>query len=802
MVGHKLAALLTATVCGVLAPFTVQAATRAARAPLITGGPVVSARASEPVVISGSQIPSWSRAAATGSPAPWPSGVTSADGGDGVRSAHNGILTVPPDARTGVDPDQIAAYRWDGSNWNEIPVQVDQMFLDFLANGHSSFSVYSGTDQELTYAWNPTAHSVGEESWKRVFGGTSLGNPGAPLNSECDARYQLPGAAGAAELAAAEIKHPGENFAAVSQPTTAGVPADDYTQAMKDPVDPATGAAQLNDDDQIAMMAGDAGVQAPSGTLQPAGTTPNDGQQITIVDPTAPQDGSAAQSYLYLFLKPGGSSFNSTNGYVQMTRNADADQWVDRDSFAVGDPEKIGVSNTGYGPNIPGEVCATATGNQDGLTTPNGTARFSNDRQPRDDMTITTPTYTEGTSGRWLVRQLHVTSPGTTGNYGPNLVGRWKGRAFQSSPNSSVSVVGFEDEQVNWEMNSSLLGWKVGPVRAIREIWGADSGTNVTKTEIYYRDAYDYQYHVRVHPIPPDGLYTSWDFRYGVVNTYYNQRTPGGVPIDGTNSHSVGEVDQLPVTGQPAFIDACDPTFDICSGVLNPEEISGNNGSLVYVSDDLPDHIVTNNPAEAPDPSTLVNPEVVPFYRDDACFDDGTGDAPVVRPFPGNASTDSVVQNGYATYWQQQTGNAALTYSDLKCAPPTSGQTGYQVPGFDTYQTMPFEGAIGEFGLHFFFTADSDNAFGPVPIDEIAAEQWTYAVPTSAPVNLISATSSAPGQNYGANVVAPLQTLVTAFNANAAPAAVPEAPLIGLLPLLAVGVGIPVVRRHRRRSAR
>jgi hypothetical protein len=28
-----------------------------------------------------------------------------------------------------------------------------------------------------------------------------------------------------------------------------------------------------------------------------------------------------------------------------------------------------------------------------------------------------------------------------------------------------------------------------GPVRAIREIWGADSGTNVTKTETFYRDA-------------------------------------------------------------------------------------------------------------------------------------------------------------------------------------------------------------------------------------------------------------------------------------------------------------------------
>src|SRR5262249_22437542 len=144
-----------------------------------------------------------------------------------------------------------------------------------------------------------------------------------------------------------------------------------------------------------------------------------------------------------------------------------------------------------------------------------GAARGSTDRTPLDGMTVTTPTYRLHADGRWLVRDLQVTQPGTTGDYGPDILSRWKGRAVQQSPGSSLSVVGFEDEQVNWEMNSALLGWRVGPVRAIREIWGADSGTNVTKTEYYYRDADVYSYHVRVHPIPPDGLYTDWDYRPG-----------------------------------------------------------------------------------------------------------------------------------------------------------------------------------------------------------------------------------------------------------------------------------------------
>ncbi|HYL71324.1 MAG TPA: hypothetical protein VEY89_08500, partial [Candidatus Dormibacteraeota bacterium] len=69
----------------------------AASAAIFGGGVVVQARASEPVTITGADIPSWSRAAATGVPAPHPSGVSSAFGGDNTRSAHNGMITVPPD---------------------------------------------------------------------------------------------------------------------------------------------------------------------------------------------------------------------------------------------------------------------------------------------------------------------------------------------------------------------------------------------------------------------------------------------------------------------------------------------------------------------------------------------------------------------------------------------------------------------------------------------------------------------------------------------------------------------------------
>ena len=36
--------------------------------------------------------------------------------------------------------------------------------------------------------------------------------------------------------------------------------------------------------------------------------------------------------------------------------------------------------------------------------------------------------------------------------------------------------------------SSILMGERAGPVRVIRETWGADSGTNVVRREIFYRD--------------------------------------------------------------------------------------------------------------------------------------------------------------------------------------------------------------------------------------------------------------------------------------------------------------------------
>jgi hypothetical protein len=618
----------TSVVLG-LAPGLIPAGPAAAQQ-----GPLVAARHAEPVVLTGADLPSWSRLPAVGVANPDPPNPP-AD--SEFRTAHNGTLTVPPDSRSGVPVERIAAFRWNekANRFTEIPVQVDQLFPYFLANEPSDFAWYSGTDKELTYEWDT-------EAWKMTAG-------------ECFKEYP-----------------PGEG-------------------PMEDPV------RTLDDDDEIAFMASDAGPAAPDGALGP----PNTGatrQRVTLVDPLDPTE----PRYVYLFTREEGSSFDETDGYVSYERHDDADEWIDRFSIRRDDPETLGVSNTGYGPNLKGTVCRTAD-YPEYPAVPDGVPRPSTDRFPRDGVTVSTDTYRWTATGRWMIRSLQVTAPDQAAAYGPDLIDRWKGRAFQQSPDSVISLVGFEDEQVNWEANSTLLGELAGPVRAIRETWGADSGTNVTKTETFYRDGIAYRYRVRVHPIPPDGLYTSWDYNAGVAARYYNTLKPEGVAIDGINDDQ-GNIDGA--GGQPFFFDAPDPTFNLLSAVENWEQVSGagNAGSLVYI-------------IELTGPTSAVNPAVVPYYRDDKCLDDGTGDDPVPRPWPGEASTDQRVKDGYAA-------QAGKPYDQVTC---------------DEKQ-----GAWGSHGVHFFVTGDTDNAFVGETTTEIDATQWQFAAPTAQPTNV--------GDSYG-NVV-------------------------------------------------
>ena len=546
----------------------------------------------------------------------------------------------------------------------------------FLANANSTFSVYSGTDEELTYVWrssdDPSGY-FGEEVWGMTKGDCARAyDPNGWDNLDHEPANEE------------EIRNRG------------------LTGPVPDPI------AGLDNDDEIVFMASDAGDE--KGDSLPPETS--DLKEVRIVDPLNPSN----VKYVYLGIRSDGPT--SLEPYVSYIRAPDADQWIDRSFFDNGDPEKLGSSNDNYGPNLGGTVCKdfdplTGDGTPE-VSTAEGLDRFGGgangdepdgtgdgDRFTRDGVTVTTDTYQWYASGRWMVRSLKIRKPGNTNEATdwqarPDLIDRWKGRAFQQSPDSTISLVGFEDEQVNWEANAALLGERCGPVRCIRETWGADSGTNVTKTETFYRDAITYRYRVRVHPIPPDGLYTSWDYNRSAMlpepgeavepGRYFTALRPQGVPIDGIND-DFGQMDNF--FGTPAFFDTADPTFNLPLAFNNWEQVSGkgDSGSLVYSF-------------ELKGATSLMTPVVVPYYRDDACLDDGTGDDPVPRPFPGDNSTDSKVIGAY---------NAMAADGTADC---NQGEK---------------QGAYGAHGIHYFFTGDVDNAFVlGKPINEIDGQQWQF----------------------------------------------------------------------------
>jgi hypothetical protein len=487
--------------------------------------------------------------------------------------------------------------------------------------------------------------------------------------------------------------------------------------AMKDPV------KGLDSNDEVAFMASDAGPKAPSEAIRPAGI---DGvKEVTVVDP---QTGAASYVYVMLARTVGPRpAFDGSNGYVHYERDANADTFVHSES-----------SYEGYGNAAQGLYC-----------TPDGQPAGTGRRRPLDTATVSTGRYRFRYDGRWLMTGLEIRPDGAT-EYGPDLVDRWKARAFAQDPSSQTPCCGYEEEDTHWGGSSTLLGEKVGPVRAIRETWGADSGTNVIRRETFYQREMDQKTWLRVHVIPPlDGIYAQWDFNANRMTQFFNSRNPAGVKIDGRNDEAFGNLDdpcnphydgndtsQLDQTYRTLYaqfmacdpyhqsIDLTDPTFGQPSVLLDWGVTSGPYGSVV---DRISSEVTDLTPGGA-----IQSLAAVPYYRDDSCFDDGTGTDPGPRI---NLALEHDVTDDPAT---------ATDGTPRRCWHTTDGDTN----GSDHF----YQGSIGTHGLHLLFQVDSDNARQTVPLTEIVSN-WRM-------VMLPGQQGAKAGEEYGRGLEKPLLPFV------------------------------------------
>jgi hypothetical protein len=509
----------------------------------------------------------------------------------------------------------------------------------------------------------------------------------------------------------------------------------------------------LDDNDEMAFMASDAGPVAPSGKKPPGAVNTF---QVQVVDPTNP----TAANYVYV------SSENATGPAPAYTANNGYVHYVPDDTRDLMVYSQSSYGNYGVAPK--GPICDPKA--KDDPETPqderyvplrdaNGNLIIKQ-RRELDAGWVKTPRYAFRYDGRWLMTELHVRDGANVPeassavdalanvHYGPDMIDRWKARAFTQDPSSHTPCCGYEEEDTNWGGSGILLGEKAGPVRFIRATWGADSGTNVVREETFYRDSVDYASWLRVHVIPPlDGIYTQWDYNAGRVDTYYNPNNINGVPVDGHDDELVGNYDDpcqprydtaygpiyrmLP----PEFcsdedpyehlsIDIVDPTFSNPEGSLQWEELTGQAGTVV-------DRWRINQVTPGGAVQGLLG---FSYYRDNSCFDDGTGSSPGPK-------------------LHLRSGDEPLTYTypdgstvQRKCWAPADG-----IPANDSDPRF-FQGSIGVNGLHLMFLVDSDNAFLTKPLTEIDAAQRQVILPGK---------QANVGDRYGRNLEIALQPVIT-----------------------------------------
>jgi hypothetical protein len=335
--------------------------------------------------------------------------------------------------------------------------------------------------------------------------------------------------------------------------------------AVADDVDPGA----IDDDDEIALYAGDAGPLAPDGAwVAGAGDRR---QEVFLADPL---DGGRGAIYLFTFPSPPPSSL----------------------------------------PPIDYQLTDTTT----------------------DQATINAPGYRAHYANRWA---LDETSVAGCGGFCADLIDRFKGRA--------MDLVTGENED-DWADGSDYVGDRTGPVRALREVKGAQSGVDTTYIGEFYRDRWVNTDYLRVHPII--GIWRYLDYHQDMANLRYDDGRSADVPVDG-----------IP--------DIVDPEVPDCYQVTSySDQISSAMGSLVNLIQELDTSAVMGGAGD-----------IDWYYRDDASFDDGTGDSP--RSAWGNAGVHVAELCTLPT-------NCAAD-PDQACCPAGSGSESHPLIGRITTIALP-----------------------------------------------------------------------------------------------------------------
>lgn len=237
-------------------------------------------------------------------------------------------------------------------------------------------------------------------------------------------------------------------------------------------------------DDELVFMARDAGDRAGSGFAPPAGVVEQSAVELELSD-------DDDRGYVYLFAREdAGLDPGAGADYVSYT-------------FALsgGIDYKTQYDLYGYG-------CGGETATCDPSMT--------------EDSTIETSNYSHHFAARWVSDELRIHAGDATGvdildvhqaRFSPESCGR--------------HVLTFSTAEGAYVVN------KDGPVRALREYLGANSGPLTSRTHRFYDKRQDITTDLRVHALAA-GLMDIFDYSDAAIGmTYVNDLHPDGLVIDG-----------------------------------------------------------------------------------------------------------------------------------------------------------------------------------------------------------------------------------------------------------------------------
>ena len=281
--------------------------------------------------------------------------------------------------------------------------------------------------------------------------------------------------------------------------------------------------------DEVALMAQDVGTTVASGKVKrPRGTT-GPAAQVTIEDPLSARTGA-----VYLFRAERGMDQSAGRSYVD----------YDFRPLYLQPGQKL---RDGY--------------------------RYLNSANP-EDSTVSTAFYEIHSTDRWMDDEVRVRAAGADGT---DILDREVAQATRRScGRSELTFSG------NWTTQSrggdtdegTFVTVKAGPIRAIRDYMGANSGPYTQRQHVYYERREDTTTFLRVHPMLDLYTWTDWAASASGM-TYRNELNQDGVTVDGSPD----------TLAQPV-------SSDFSDGSTFWEMISGEQGSVATIASvetDIPD---------------------------------------------------------------------------------------------------------------------------------------------------------------------------------------------------------------------